>query len=56
MVNSHAHFLEGFVEAAFNSQNFRPVKRTSIEIFERLLAKAPSRLLEPVSIKRERVF
>jgi hypothetical protein len=34
----HAHFSEGYVEPAFNSQKFRPVKRTSIEIFEKLLA------------------
>src|SRR3981081_3882846 len=34
----HAHFSEGYVEPAFNSKNFRPVKRTSIEIFEKLLA------------------
>ncbi len=32
------HFREGFVEPAFNSNNFRPVKRTSIEIFENLLS------------------
>jgi len=33
-------FAEGFVEPAFNSRNFRPVKPTSIAIFERLLAGA----------------
>lgn len=47
IVNAHAHFGEGYVEAAFNGRNFRPVKRTSIEIFERLLAPVPSRVLEP---------
>lgn len=31
-------FSEGFVEPAFNSKNFRPVKPTSISIFESLLA------------------
>jgi hypothetical protein len=48
IVNAHARFREGYVEAAFNSRNFRPVKPTSIEIFERLLAPMPPlRLLEP---------
>ena len=42
----HAHFSEGYVEPAFNSKNFRPVKRTSIEIFEKLLA--PVDLVEVV--------
>jgi hypothetical protein len=36
----HAHFAEGYVEPAFNSKNFRPVRRTSIEVFERLLLPA----------------
>jgi hypothetical protein len=39
-------FAEGFVEPAFNSRNFRPVKATSIECFEKLLA--PRDVLEPV--------
>jgi hypothetical protein len=33
-------FSEGFVEPAFNSKNFRPVKPTSIAVFEELLASA----------------
>jgi hypothetical protein len=47
IINGHAQFLEGYVEAAFNSRNFRSAKRTSIETFERLLAPVPSRVLEP---------
>ncbi|HEY6255795.1 MAG TPA: hypothetical protein VIY51_08380 [Xanthobacteraceae bacterium] len=35
-----ADFSEGFVEPAFNSKNFRPVKPTSIAVFEKLLAGA----------------
>jgi hypothetical protein len=38
IVSPHRHFSEGYVEPAFNSRNFRPVRRTSIEIFRRLLA------------------
>ena len=37
-------FSEGYVEPAFNSKNFRPVKRTSIEVFQTLLV--PTKLLE----------
>ncbi len=48
IVSLHADFEEGHVEPAFNSKNFRPVKRTSIETFERLLASEPSRPLELV--------
>ena len=40
MSSPPAQFAEGFVEPAFNSRNFRPVKRTSIEVFTRLLAPA----------------
>jgi hypothetical protein len=36
--NPRAHFRNGFHEPAFNSRNFRPVRKTSIEIFEKLLA------------------
>ena len=46
IVNRHGRFAEGYVEAAFNSRNFRPVKPTSIEVFEKLLAPEPSRPLE----------
>jgi hypothetical protein len=38
IVSRPAEFSEGFVEPAFNSKNFRPVKKTSIDVFERLLA------------------
>jgi hypothetical protein len=40
IVSPPAEFSEGFVEPAFNSKNFRPVKATSIEVFARLLAPA----------------
>jgi len=46
IVSPHADFSEGYVEPAFNSRNFRPVKRTSIDVFERLLV--PVRSLEIV--------
>src|SRR5437016_2517337 len=32
--SAYGHFAEGYVEPAFNSRNFRPVKRTSIAIFK----------------------
>ena len=44
IVSPPAHFSEGFVEPAFNSKNFRPVTRTSIEDLKRLLV--PARRLE----------
>ena len=40
IVSPHAHFAEGFVEPAFNSRNFRPVRPTSIAVFEKLLVPA----------------
>jgi hypothetical protein len=40
IVNPCTWFAAGFGEPAFNSRNFRPVKTTSIEVFERLLAPA----------------
>jgi hypothetical protein len=40
IVSPPAEFSEGFVEPAFNSKNFRPVKPTSIVVFEQLLAPA----------------
>ena len=46
IVSPRAQFSEGFVEPAFNSKNFRPVKRTSIEVFERLVAPAPAEPLD----------
>jgi hypothetical protein len=42
IVSPHAHFAEGYVEPAFNSKNFRPVRRTSIAVFEQTLRKAPA--------------
>jgi hypothetical protein len=41
-VNPRAHFRSGCLEPAFKSQNFRPVRKTSIELFERLLVPADS--------------
>ena len=38
--NPRAEFSRGYLEPAFNSRNFRPVKRTSIDVFEKLLAPA----------------
>lgn len=38
--NPYTWFAAGFGEPAFNSRNFRPVKRTSIAVFEQLLAPA----------------
>jgi hypothetical protein len=36
--NPRAHFERGYLEPAFNSKNFRPVRKTSIEVFRKLLA------------------
>jgi hypothetical protein len=41
MQSPRAQFAEGFVEPAFNSRNFRPAKRTSIEAFTKLLVPEP---------------
>ncbi len=50
IVSPHAYFSEGYVEPAFNSKNFRPVRHTSIAPFEEILRKtpAPSRSTELV--------
>ena len=52
IINARANFSSGHVEAAFDSRKFRPLRRTSIEVFERLLApvanKKRSRVLEPI--------
>ena len=52
IINARANFASGYVEAAFDSRKFRPLQRTSIEVFEKLLApvagKKRSRALEPV--------
>jgi hypothetical protein len=37
-VNPCAYFSRGYLEPCFKSQNFRPVRKTSISVFERLLA------------------
>jgi hypothetical protein len=37
IVNAPADFAEGYVEAAFDSRRFRPVRTTNIEIFKALL-------------------
>jgi hypothetical protein len=42
IVSPHAHFSEGYVEPAFNSKNFRPVRHTSIAVFEEILLDAPA--------------
>jgi hypothetical protein len=42
IVSPHAQFSEGYVEPAFNSKNFRPVRRTSIALFEGILREAPA--------------
>ena len=46
--NPPAHFAKGYLEPAFNSRNFRPVKATNIEVFERLLVPANQRIDAPV--------
>lgn len=38
IINARANFSSGYVEAAFDSRKFRPLRRTSIEVFEKLLA------------------
>jgi hypothetical protein len=40
IVNPNTWFAAGFGEPAFNSRNFRPVKTTNIEVFEKLLMPA----------------
>ena len=51
IVNPCTWFAAGYGEPAFNSRNFRPVKKTNIEVFERLLApdqqaRAPGRFVD----------
>ena len=41
IVSPRARFSEGYVEPAFNSKNFRPVRRTSIAVFEQILQETP---------------
>lgn len=45
IVHQPAQFREGLHEPAFNSRNFRPVKKTSIEAFRKLLAPSPRDLV-----------
>jgi hypothetical protein len=42
-VNPPEHFSRGFVEAAFDSRRFRPVRTTSIQVFRKLLVPNPER-------------
>jgi hypothetical protein len=37
ILNPPGHFSRGFVEPAFDSRRFRPVRTTSIEVFQELL-------------------
>ena len=37
IVNASADFAEGYVEAAFDSRRFRPVRTANVEIFKALL-------------------
>jgi len=52
IVNPCGHFSRGYVEPAFDSRRFRPIRTTSIEIFEKLLRPVErpreKRRLEPV--------
>ena len=47
IVNPRTWFAAGYGEPAFNSRNFRPVKRTSIDVFERLLAPTEDKARAP---------
>lgn len=44
--NPPAQFSNGFLEPAFNSRHFRPVRETSIEVFRKLLAPNPKELID----------
>jgi hypothetical protein len=39
--NRPKRYREGYAECAFFSRRFRPLRKTSIEVFERMLIKAP---------------
>jgi hypothetical protein len=41
-----AWFCVGLIEPAFNAKRFRPVKKSSIDIFKRMLVPAPRDLVE----------
>jgi hypothetical protein len=47
IVNPCTLFAAGYGEPAFNSRNFRPVKRTSIGIFRKLLVPTGSKTAAP---------
>ena len=47
IVNPCTSFAAGYSEPAFNSWNFRPVKTTSIDVFERLLVPADKTVRTP---------
>lgn len=46
IVNPRTWFTAGYGEPAFNSRNFRPVKATNIEMFQRLLVPASGKIDE----------
>jgi hypothetical protein len=51
IVHPPAHFSVGWVEPAFDSRRFRPVKKTSIEVFRKLLLPTdPQRKCEPETV------
>jgi hypothetical protein len=41
-----AWFSVGFVEPAFNAKRFRPVKKSNIDIFNKMLEPAPKDLID----------
>jgi hypothetical protein len=41
IINPEFDWIEGRCEIAFGFARFRPVRKTSIEVFERMLIKAP---------------
>jgi hypothetical protein len=43
IVNLPRQYDEGFAEAEFDAECFRPVRTTSIEIFERMLTQLPNK-------------
>jgi hypothetical protein len=47
MINPCANFKEGYVEAAFDSRRFRPVRTTNIDVFKALLVPRPAAARRP---------
>jgi hypothetical protein len=41
-----AWFCVGFVEPAFNIKHFRPLRKTNVDIFKKMLEPAPNDLVE----------